>query len=100
MFKKVKISKDELELTKKKAIMDIEISSEESCGIGEFYGEQVILGQEIKKYSDIQKMYEECDEDLLFRLSKEIFVMSKMKIVLLGKLERTKFDKICKKVFD
>ncbi len=99
MFKKVKISKDELELTKKKAIMDIEISSEESCGIGEFYGEQVILGQDIKKYSDIQKMYQECDEDLLFRLSKEIFVMSKMKIVLLGKLERNKFDKICKKVF-
>ena len=48
MFKKVKISKDELELTKKKAIMDIEISSEESCGIGEFYGEQVILGQKLK----------------------------------------------------
>lgn len=98
-FKKIKISKDELELTKRKAIMDIEISSEESCGIGEFYGEQVILRQKLKKYSDIQKMYKECNEDLLFGLCKEIFVISNMKIVMLGRIEKNKFDKICKKVF-
>ena len=79
--------------------MDIEISSEESCGIGEFYGEQVILGQEVKKYSDIQKMYENCSDDLLFGLCKEIFVMSKMKLVMMGRIERNEFDKICKKVF-
>ena len=79
--------------------MDIEVSSEESCGIGEFYGEQVILRQKLKKYSDIQKMYKECNEDLLFGLCKEIFIISNMKIVMLGRIEKNKFDKICKKVF-
>ena len=98
-FTEVKISKDELNLTKKKAIMDIELSSEESCGIAEFYGEQVILEQEVKKYSDLQKMYENCSDDLLFGLCKEIFVMSKMKMVILGRIERSEFDRICKKVF-
>ena len=85
MFKKVKISKDELELTKKKAIMDIEISSEESCGIGEFYGEQMLLEQKIKNYSDIKKIYTDCNEDILLSLCRDIFVISKMKLVLLGK---------------
>ena len=79
--------------------MDIEISSEESCGIGEFYGEQIILRQDLKKYSDIQNMYKKCDQDLLYELCKEIFVISDMKMVILGRIDKNKFDKICKKIF-
>ena len=98
-IKEVKISKDEMNLTKKKAIMDIEINSEESCGIGEFYGEQIILEQEINNYNDIKKIYEKCNEDILLTMCNEIFNFEKMKIVFLGKLEEKEFNKLCKKVF-
>ena len=80
MFKKVKISKDELELTKK-AIMDIEISSEESC-IGEFYGEQVILRQILRSTVIFKRCIRNVMRIYYLDYRKEIFVMSKMKIVL------------------
>ena len=105
-IKKIKISKDEMDLTKKKAIMDIEINSEESCEIGEFYGEQVILGKEInndtknytdiKNYNDIKKIYETCSEDILHNMCNEFFIFSKMKLVLLGRIDKKEFNKICK----
>ena len=99
-MKKIKISQDELKLTKKKAIMDIEINSEESCEIAEFYGEQVILEQDIKNYNDIKKIYEKCDLDILQALCKDIFVLDKMKIVMLGSLERDEFNKITNKLLN
>ena len=99
-MKKIKISEDELKLTKKKAIMDIEINSEESCEIAEFYGEQMILDQELKNYDDIKKIYEKCDLDILQSLCKDIFVFDKMKIVMLGSLERDKFNKITNKLLN
>ena len=79
--------------------MDIEINSEESCGIGEFYGEQIILEQEINNYNDNKKIYEKCNEDILLTMCNEIFNFEKMKIVFLGKLEEKEFNKLCKKVF-
>lgn len=99
-MKKIKISEDELKLTKQKAIMDIEINSEESCEIAEFYGEQVILEQEVKNYNDIKKIYEKCDLDILQALCKDIFVLDKMKIVMLGSLERDEFNKITNKLLN
>lgn len=99
-MKKIKISEDELKLTKKKAIMDIEINSEESCEIAEFYGEQMILDQELKNYNDIKKIYEKCDLDILQALCKDIFVLDKMKIVMLGSLERDEFNKITNKLLN
>ena len=97
-MKKIKISEDELKLTKRKAIMDIEINSEESCEIAEFYGEQIILEQEVKNYNDIKKIYEKCNLDILQALCKEIFIFDKMKIVMLGSLERDEFNKITNKL--
>jgi len=97
-MKKIKISEDELKITKNKAIMDIEINSEESCEIAEFYGEQVILGQDVKNYQDIKKIYEKCDLDILQKLCEDIFVFDKMKIVMLGNLEKDKFNKIIEKL--
>jgi predicted Zn-dependent peptidase len=101
-IKKIKISKDEMDLTKKKAIMDIEINSEESCEIGEFYGEQVILGNEINKdiknYNDIKKIYETCSEDILHNICNEFFIFPKMKLVLLGRIDKKEFNKITQKL--
>ena len=99
-MKKIKISEDELKLTKRKAIMDIEINSEESCEIAEFYGEQIILEQEVKNYNDIKKIYEKCNLDILQALCKEIFIFDKMKIVMLGSLERDEFNKITNKLLN
>jgi predicted Zn-dependent peptidase len=99
-MKKIKISEDELKLTKRKAIMDIEINSEESCEIAEFYGEQIILDQEVKNYNDIKKIYEKCNLDILQALCKDIFVFDKMKIVMLGSLERDEFNKITNKLLN
>ena len=71
-IKEIKISEDELKITKKKAIMDIEINSEESCEIAEFYGEQVILGEKVKNYNDIKEIYKKCDLDILQKLCQEL----------------------------
>jgi len=101
-IKKIKISKDEMDLTKKKAIMDIEINSEESCEIGEFYGEQVILGKEINKdiknYNDIKKIYETCSVEILHNICNEFFIFPKMKLVLLGRIDKKEFNKITQKL--
>lgn len=95
---KSKISKEELVLTRKKAIMDIEMNSEENCGIAEFYGEQMLLEQELKNYDDIKKIYKSCTSEILLDLCKSFFVFSKIKIVLSGCLEKKEFDKITKKI--
>jgi predicted Zn-dependent peptidase len=99
-MKKIKISEDELKLTQKKAIMDIEINSEESCEIAEFYGEQVILEQEVKTYKDISAIYKKCNLDILQKMCQEIFVFEKMKIVILGNIEKQKFNKITKNLLN
>lgn len=99
-MKKIKISEDELKLTKKKAIMDIEINSEESCEIAEFYGEQVILEQEVKTYKDIADIYKKCNLNILQRLCQDIFIFEKMKIVILGNIDKQKFNKITKNLLN
>ena len=99
-MKKIKISEDELKVTKKKAIMDIEINSEESCEIAEFYGEQVILEQEVKTYKDIVEIYKKCNLDILQKMCQDIFVFSKMKIVILGNIEKQEFNKITKNLLN
>ena len=99
-MKKIKISEDELKLTQKKAIMDIEINSEESCEIAEFYGEQVILEQEVKTYKDISSIYKKCNLNILQKMCQEIFVFEKMKIVILGNIEKQKFNKITKNLLN
>ena len=99
-MKEIKISEDELKLTKRKAIMDIEINSEESCEIAEFYGEQVILEQEVKTYKDIADIYKKCNLDILQRLCQDIFVFEKMKIIILGNIEKKQFNKITKNLLN
>ena len=99
-MKKIKISEDELKLTKQKAIMDIEINSEESCEIAEFYGEQVILEQEVKTYNDIVDVYKKCNLDILQKMCEDIFIFEKMKIVILGNIEKQKFNKITKNLLN
>ena len=97
-LKKIKISKDVVKLTKQKAIMDIDINSEGNCDITEFYGEQLVLDMDIKKYDDIKEIYKKCDEKILQDLCKEYFILSKMKIVLMGNIEEGKFNKITKEL--
>ena len=97
--KLIKKSKDtETKLTKQKAIMDIDINSEGNCDITEFYGEQLVLDMDIKKYDDIKEIYKKCDEKILQDLCKEYFILSKMKIVLMGNIEEGKFNKITKEL--
>ena len=74
------------------------MNSDENCGIAEFYGEQMLLEQELKNYDDIKKIYKSCTSEILLDLCKSFFVFSKMKIVLSGCLEKKEFDKITKKI--
>ena len=97
-LKEIDISLDELKMTKKKSIMDIELNSEESCEISEFYGEQIILNTDLKNYNDIKNIYEKCSVRILGDLCKTIFNFSKMKIILLGNLSEKDFKKIISEI--
>ena len=97
-LKEIGISLDELKMTQKKSIMDIELNSEESCEISEFYGEQIILDTDLKNYNDIKKIYEKCSIKIISDLCKTIFNFSKMKIILLGNFPEKDLKKIIYKI--
>ena len=72
--------------------MDIEINSEESCEIAEFYGEQVILARQ--KLKDIE-IYKKCNLDILQKCAK-IYLFLVNENSNLGNIEKQELIKLSK----
>ena len=64
-----------------------------------FYGEQLILDDEIKNYNQIISEYKKCNLEDINNLAKNIFDFNKMIVIQLGDINKDTFQKKTAKIF-
>ena len=98
-FRKNKITQEEFNRFKKSVIFNTKIEGEDSSEVCNFYGEQLILDEEIKNYNQIVSEYEKCNLEDINTLAKNIFDFNKMIIIQLGDINKDTFQKKTAKIF-
>ena len=98
-FRKNKITEEDFDRFKKSVIFNNKIESEDSSDVCNFYGEQLILEDEIKNYKQINSEYEKCKLQDINNLANNIFDFSKMIVIQLGDINKDTFEKKTAKIF-
>ena len=98
-FKNNKIKEEEFNRFKKSIILNIDIEREDNSEVCNYYGEQLLLSNEIKNYQQLKEEYEKCTFEDVINLAKNIFNYDKMVIIQMGDINKNTFKTKTLKIF-
>ena len=82
-----------------KEILNIDIEREDNSEVCNYYGEQLLLSNEIKNYQQLKEEYEKCTFEDVINLAKNIFNYDKMVIIQMGDINKNTFKTKTLKIF-
>lgn len=97
-LKEGQLTEKEVSVTINKTKIESSIGAEDNLEIAKYYGQQLILEEEIINYKKMDKIYESATKDKIVKLCNDIFVFNNLTIAQIGNLNNNELKDLVNKI--
>ena len=97
-LKEGQLTEKEVSVTINKTKIESSIGAEDNLEIAKFYGQQVILEEELINYKKMDKIYESATKDKIVKLCNDIFIFDNLTIAQIGNLSKNELKDLVNKI--
>ena len=92
------LTEKEVNITINKTKIESSIASEDNLEIAKFYGQQLILEEELINYKKMDKIYESANRDNIVKLCNDIFEFDNLTIAQIGSLSKNQLKELVNQI--